>query len=472
MKQIRFVVLIVVLSTLSVSAQDTINPFERGYMDSINHVFRDSTSRFFVFGNDCRNPCYSSTMNHYVAAVAHTLPQTWVYGLYIPLWFDPDAFNDSIEVRGAMIVVDNNNYAHPTFYFTRPVTAVSQRPYDFYISLQHPTDCQIHDYDPNSFYEDTIMGIYSLYFEQPVPVSGTVYMGLTAKGRRNAEQNRWQYFQLCGVRHCSVMDCSNNEIFPRVCWRFEKDSLLPTLSPESQPPYCPMDVSFMPFVFPIFTAPDTDSFGCPDVEGFAFAGVYAGYPTFVWDTAGEHTLYEMAYGPYDTPTDSLHVVTTTDRFYELTGERLSADVYYQARLRAKCQHACPVHDTVMWTPWSDPIYFYTGDSMPDTSHHQPEEGIAEAQGGMTFTLTPNPARGSATLTVEGGEPDNAEGMQMTMHDAAGREVMRCTLHGRETQLPLAGLPAGLYTVSIGPARSAGGDQLSRARVARLRLLVE
>lgn len=110
-----------------------------------------------------------------------------------------------------------------------------------------------------------------------------------------------------------------------------------------------------------------------------------------------------------------------------------------------------------------------------TSHHQPrEEGIAEVQSGMAFTLTPNPAHGHVTLTVHGGEAGLAEGMQMTLHDAAGREVMRRTLHSRETWLSLAGLPAGLYTVSVEPARrqAAGGNNRVSAEAHRLRLIVE
>lgn len=110
-----------------------------------------------------------------------------------------------------------------------------------------------------------------------------------------------------------------------------------------------------------------------------------------------------------------------------------------------------------------------------TSHHQPrEEGIAEVQSGMAFTLTPNSAHGYVTLTVHGGEAGLAEGMQMTLHDAAGREVMRRTLHSRETRLSLAGLPAGLYTVSVEPARrqAAGGNNRVPAEAHRLRLIVE
>ena len=186
---------------------------------------------------------------------------------------------------------------------------------------------------------------------------------------------------------------------------------------------------------------------------FSAAGVMADYPVFVWDTAGEHQLYEMAYGPYDAPLDSLHIVQTSNRYHELTGEQLSPEVYYQARLRAKCHHACPVHDTLMWTPWSDPIYFYIGDSMPDTAHHQSGETIADVSTVAAFTLTPNPAHGYVTLSVD--NPVPADGFLLTIHDVGGREMMRRTLHGSTTRLSLAGLSAGIYTISLsGPQGTA------------------
>ena len=206
----------------------------------------------------------------------------------------------------------------------------------------------------------------------------------------------------------------------------------------------------IPFVFPIFGAADTDSFSCPEVEGFAFAGINAGYPTFVWDTAVEHGLYQFAYGAYDTPLDSLTVVETNNWYHELI-TTLSPDVYYQARLRAKCHHSCPVHDTVMWTPWTDPVYFYTGDHMPDTTHHEEPEGIAGAEGQANFTLAPNPARGSVTLTLAGLP---AKETALTIHDAAGREMLRHTLGEQHTTIPTAELPAGVYTVTVsGPQGS-------------------
>ena len=211
-------------------------------------------------------------------------------------------------------------------------------------------------------------------------------------------------------------------------------------------------------IFPIYSMPDTDSFGCPEVEGFGFAGMMAGSPTFTWTPAAEHRLYQLAYGPYDAPLDSLQVVETDNYFLELSDPSLSRDIYYQARLRAKCHHACPVHDTVMWTAWTDPVYFYTGDNMPDTTHHHGEpEGIAEVNGPVHFALAPNPAHGSVTLTLEGMP---VAGTVLTIHDGAGREVLHRTLHERVTRIATKGLAAGVYTVTVSNPQGMGTHRLS------------
>lgn len=211
-------------------------------------------------------------------------------------------------------------------------------------------------------------------------------------------------------------------------------------------------------VFPIYTLPDTDEFSCPVVEGFGFGGMMAGSALFGWSNPTEHTLYQLAYGPYDMPLDSLQVVETTGSYYELSGRLLSQDVYYQARLRAKCHHACPVHDTVLWTAWSDTVFFYTGDHMPDTSHHSGQpEGIAEAQGQAAFVLSPNPAHGSVNLTLS---HTPAEGTTLTVFDGMGREVLRQPLREQVTRIATSGFAAGVYTLTVSGPQGTASRRLS------------
>ena len=39
---------------------------------------------------------------------------------------------------------------------------------------------------------------------------------------------------------------------------------------------------------------DTNRFEFPEVEGFAFAGLDAGYPTLEWDAEAVHRRYQIA----------------------------------------------------------------------------------------------------------------------------------------------------------------------------------
>ena len=348
-------------------------------------------------------------------------------------------FEDSWNhLYGALVTIDSNDYYHPTIHLTNSYV-VHDDPYNYHIALHTNSKCGT---------MDTVVDAYALYFDEPVSVSGTFYVGFYIK--RN-------HYRIAAIHEMySALDCTID--FPP-CFDsaflaynlYNDDSTVRAFHPFSNcggyQLYCP-----------ILSLPDTDSFDCPEVEGFGFAGMMAGSPTFAWDTSAEHRLYQLAYGPYDAPLDSLQVVETDNYFLELADPSLSRDVYYQARLRAKCHHRCPIHDTVMWTAWSDPVYFYTGDNMPDTTHHHGEpEGIAEVSGQVHFALAPNPAHGSVTLTLEGMP---AHGTMLTIHDGAGREVLHRVLHERVTRIETKGLTAGVYTVTVSNPQGMGTHRLS------------
>ena len=294
---------------------------------------------------------------------------------------------------------------------------------------------------------DTVVDAYALYFDEPISVSGTFYVGFYIKKHHSRFAAAHEMY--------AALDCSVD--FPTV---YDSSLLLYNMNDAFTVRYFyPYSTAGGMYLYcPILSIPDTDTFSCPEVEGFGFAGMMAGSPTFAWDTAAEHGLYQLAYGPYDAPLDSLHVVETDNYFLELTDPSLSRDIFYQARLRAMCHHRCPIHDTVMWTAWTDPVYFYTGDNMPDTTHHHGEpEGIAEVNGQVAFALAPNPAHGSVTLTLEGMP---AHGTVLTIHDGAGREVLRRVLHERMTRIETKGLTAGVYTVTVSNPQGVATRKLS------------
>lgn len=458
-----FIIICFLVSAIAVRAQDTIFPFAPDYpfyRESITQVQGDAQWRL------------SPVAYWDLRVLKHTIPQSFVSGLAIPYVFGTrilDRFGepypgspDSILIYGVLMQIDSNDYEHPTIHYTRPVVWIDGetpkvRPYDCYLAFKSDTEC-----GPM----DTVVEAYSLYFDSALSLSGDVYLGIRRKaypenngniyGHYNNGEGVWDPPYIPDSNKCVPFANHAVELVYNLFNTDASDSLSNYFSQDGVPTFQRVLEDSINVVFadkticPILAVPDTDSFSCPVVEGFAFAGIYAGYPTFVWDTAVEHGLYQFAYGAYDTPLDSLTVVETNNWYHELI-TTLSPDVYYQARLRAKCHHSCPVHDTVMWTAWTDPVYFYTGDHMPDTTHHEEPEGIAGAEGQANFTLAPNPARGNVTLTLTGVP---AQGTTLTLHDAAGREVLRRTLSEQHTTIPTAELPAGVYTVTVsGPQGS-------------------
>lgn len=337
-------------------------------------------------------------------------------------------------------MIHNNDLNNPEYYFTRPVFSNSMRPCDHYMNFDHP----------NCMYpRDTVFPVYSLYFEHPVAVSDSAYLGVfvfdsipwgdLARG----VHTKW-------IKQCDNTSIVNDTMAGLIVYVDDSTKIVRITRTRS--------TIRIGCVFPIYTLPDTDEFSCPVVEDFGFGGMMAGSALFGWSNPTEHTLYQLAYGPYDMPLDSLQVVETTGSYYELSGRLLSQDVYYQARLRARCHHACPVHDTVLWTAWSDTVFFYTGDHMPDTSHHSGQpEGIAEAQGQAAFVLSPNPAHGSVNLTLS---HTPAEGTTLTVFDGMGREVLRQPLREQVTRIATSGFAAGVYTLTVSGPQGTASRRLS------------
>jgi hypothetical protein len=72
-------------------------------------------------------------------------------------------------------------------------------------------------------------------------------------------------------------------------------------------------------------------------------------------------------------------------------------------------------------------------------------------------LAPNPAHGSATLTLD---HTPTPGTILTVYDATGREVLRLPLHDRATRFTTKNLAAGLYTVTVSGPQGMSTRRLS------------
>lgn len=189
-----------------------------------------------------------------------------------------------------------------------------------------------------------------------------------------------------------------------------------------------------------------DAFTCPAVEDFRLGGSYDYTVWFDWDSTFLQSDYQISLGPAQNSPDSNHLTNTYQNpTYISTG--LEAGVRYAAYIRAQCPHQCAVHDTTIWSPWSNPICFVldsNGRVVTDTSG---QEGIhTQAERGPQFVITPNPAKDKVVVTLL--PPTNPSDCTLTLADAGGREMLRFARPEAQLQIDLTPLPAGLYLVTL------------------------
>ena len=84
-------------------------------------------------------------------------------------------------------------------------------------------------------------------------------------------------------------------------------------------------------------------------------------------------------------------------------------------------------------------------------------GIDDAEASPAFSLTPNPARDIVTVTLSGS--CNAARATLTLRDALGKELRRITPSADKTDIPLSGLPAGTYLLTLSTPQGSSTQKL-------------
>ena len=151
--------------------------------------------------------------------------------------------------------------------------------------------------------------------------------------------------------------------------------------------------------------------------------------SFAWQDHDDATGFQVAIYPAGTPEDSIVPIDATGTSHTFTG--LTPGVNYLYSVRKLCHYATNSYDTVVTSDWFPPQQFYIASS----------DGIADIEA-PRFSLSPNPAGESVTVTTEEGQ-----GM-VSVLDLQGRQLLSVPITGPTTTLDLKGLAAGTYHVRL------------------------
>lgn len=360
-----------------------------------------------------------------------------IYGVGIPMWRRPFTEPSFYAMKLRPIIIQKvEDSLYPAVYGHEiSASQFGSLTADAYVKAPYYPGC-----NPNNE-QWAYSKIFNLYFDSAITVTDTFFFGVATK---NGWDREWSLSALMGA--CQSIPWQDHWSY--IFYQIDSNDYSHVYAHDYY------DVK-IPFIL-LFNPPDTDSFVCPEVEDFTYLGIQGRYPTFAWTGQDGVGQYEVRYGPYDADLDTLPTFTVDAPHFEIINRTLSPDTLYQACCRPVCHHFCPIHDTVLMGAWNIPQYFYVGESMPDTSHHDTSH-VATPQAIVppAFTLSPNPAHGHVALLLpEGSLPATA-----VLHDAAGHEVLRQRITSCQSTLSILTLPAGLYHVTLISASSSATQKL-------------
>ena len=257
-----------------------------------------------------------------------------------------------------------------------------------------------------------ITELYEVYFDEPIPVADSFYVGEVQTKLTNtlvwAMIEEHSYVEYTYVRN--PLDTVFYEILG-----FEGIS------------YC--RIPHWSGMFPIVAPP------CFPVRNIGYDEAEGGLFRLWWDNVGDSVQVQVV-------SDTVNHTPVLDTYTTDTTALLDLDpenVYY-VRLRRRCPYG-----NDKWSQWSEYRLL-----VPDTTGGHggdPHEGILQA-GTLTLALSPNPAHGTVTLSAD----IDGEAL-LRVVDMAGREVMHRTVSPADLPLSLdiGRLPRGSYTVSLATA---------------------
>ena len=399
-------IVLLILSALAATAQDTISEDNRWYMflphGNITQVIGDIDG---WVGPDLTGLAIGHSILQYYGKDSTTIN---VYGIAMTLHFLPmeeDRQFDAIRMTPTVTLVTQVASGNPPVFSLVDSTNVlgvmreSRFTYQLYNGETHFVPSYEYYFDtPHSFSLPTDTFYVGYYF--PSDRSLNYLWWFDTAAQRSHE--KW----MMPVR--AIYEHDGN-IPPPWGWYATTDNgfwgFYPNEPPSTQPRYS------WAFIFPIINLRCTAPHLC-------FVGREGNAATVSWWQAEAGEAYQLALGTYGSNPDSGLLVTPADTFHTFTG--LQPDTIYQAWVRKACRYTTAGYDTLVWSDWSQPLVF------------RASVGIDEVDdGGLRVTVQ------AGCIAVQG----LAAGEQAEVYDMKG-----CRVALLEADGSTAPLPQGVYTL--------------------------
>ena len=227
-----------------------------------------------------------------------------------------------------------------------------------------------------------IAPLYTYYFDMPVTVEDSFYIGHTYNYQfLDGLPRYWfssgalrgpQYDARFPIENCDSTPCQH---IPVQKYRFDFGGR----TPEYVAYY---DVGRYLMLFPLVVPSP-----CGTVKELRVTDADSGRARLVWEPDIQHVSWEVAWGPQGTPPDSCNILTCQEPSAMLDG--IPADSHYVAYVRGVCDHL----DSIYYSDWSEGVdIFYISRHLVQVLANDPARG--RVSGGGVYLI-----RDTATLSA-------------------------------------------------------------------------
>ena len=289
------------------------------------------------------------------------------------------------------------------------------------------------------------------YFDKPVTVYDSFYMGYTTEGNLSAGMDPNIEWPSVGYINSvdgyslswdnSFVPDSNNpcETIPFFYHKYrnthwDMDTNSPTYgdtivgSNVWQWDYYPCFMLDFP-ILAIDSSYIIPPYECPPVESPRHANNVGGCAVLLWNSHPDHNSWQVSYGPEGTAPENGIIVNCPIQAAQLCG--LDSGRHYTAYVRAVCNH-----DSVCYSNWSEPIDV----CVCDTGTTEPES-IVSVLDALTYII-PNPANDIVQI-LSSFTMNRIEAFNLN-----GEKMASITANGISSTLNVKGWSAGMYIIII------------------------